>query len=273
MLTDVSSRVLSLQEAGYELFLSNSLGLAKADPEKILPGVGVEAAGWHVLDASKKDGLNVDLVKYSDIKLDKNREVGELFAAERGSGATRLFFVWVPRPVAHAILAGNALLTLHFHLLFHPPTWETCYKRTPYWQGTCLDWRPVVDAERDVCVADMDKKPLYVRLGLRYVSQYSRAIPQHLIALRGREPLMVFVAPVSDSRDFVDIVATSSLLALFRDTANFITSMITKGKQTEFAGAIGKVIVSGYSRSGTRLTAIMSQMSSSDLFFRSICHK
>jgi hypothetical protein len=267
VLIDVSSRVTAAQEKGYELFRPGPSGTPRADPEAVLPGAGIEAAGWKALDPTKLDGLNVGLVKYADIRLDKTREVGELFAAERTSGSTKFFFIWVPRPVVSAIRSGHPPSELQFHVLFHPPTWESCYVRTPYWDGTCPNWRPNIEAERDVCVADMDKQPIYVRLGLRYTNQYSRAIAQHLVALRSREPLIVYITPVATAHDFADIVKTSALLALLRDVANFITARITDGKQNEYSGALGKLMLSGYSRSGTRLAAIMNQLSPSDVFF------
>jgi hypothetical protein len=127
-------------------------GAAKADPERLIPGAEIEAAGWRVLDPTKPDGLNIGAVKYADIKLDKNREAGELFAVERTSGTTKFFFIWVSRPVVSAIRSGNPPSALHFHVLFHPPTWESCYVRTPYWHGTCPNWHPAIEAERDVCV-------------------------------------------------------------------------------------------------------------------------
>src|SRR4051812_39781730 len=133
MLNDVSDRVFALQEPGYELFRRERSGIVSADPDRLIPGSGIDAAGWTVLDASRPDGLNLRFVDYSSIKLDKQREVGDLVAVERPNAVTRLFFVWVPSTVVADMRSSSMPDRLHFHLLYHPPTWESCYVRTPYW--------------------------------------------------------------------------------------------------------------------------------------------
>ena len=266
MLTDVSDGVFALQEQGFELFSKDSSGAVGADPNKVVPDAGIQAAEWRVLDPQKPDGLSVGWVDYKSIKLDKVREAGELFAVDRTNGSPRLYLVWASRAIAAMIRQGGSD-PLNFHVLFHPPTWESCYKRTPYWNGVCSNWHPVADNEKDVCVQNMDQKPLYVRLGLRYCSQYSLAIPQHLIAVRGREPLVIYVTPVSDFHDFPDLVQTSTMLGILQEIADFLTAKVTAGKQTQYPGTVGKIILSGYSRSGTRLVSIMNSLSGKDVFF------
>jgi hypothetical protein len=113
MLTDVGSKVFVAQERGYELFKLDSAGKAVGDPERLLPGEEIEAAGWHILDPGKPDGLNYGPVKYADIRVDKSREAGALFAAERDSGKTTLFFVWLNRPIVSAIRSGRPSQAMH----------------------------------------------------------------------------------------------------------------------------------------------------------------
>jgi hypothetical protein len=264
---DVSGRVFELQEAAYALFRRDAAGIVEADPDRLIPGGGIDAAGWKVLDSGKPDGLDLRLVGYSAIKLDKNREVGDLVAVERPNAATRLFLVWVPSSVVADLRVRPAPDRLHFHILYHPPTWESCYVRTPYWDGVCPSWAPIRNEERDVCVPDMDQKPLYVRLGLRYLSRYSLAVPQHLVAQAGRKPRMIYVTPVADSRDFPDLVSPVGILSALREIADFLVSRHTKGAVTSFPGVVGNVVLSGYSRSGTHLAAVMARLSPGDAFF------
>jgi hypothetical protein len=141
MMRDVSEQVFELQEPGYALFRRDKAGVS-ADPDRLIPGSMIDAAGWRVLDPGKPDGLDLRSVNYSAIKLDKNQEVGDLVAVERPNAATRLFFVWVPSSVVSDLRDGAVLDRLHFHLLYHPPTWESCYVRTPYWDGVCPNWAP-----------------------------------------------------------------------------------------------------------------------------------
>ncbi len=267
MITDVSERVFQLQEAGYALFQRDATGRVSADPERIIPGTGINAAGRNVLDSTKPDGLNLSFIDYSAIKLDKRQEAGDLVAVERTDAATRLFFVWVPSTVIADMRSGNMPSALHFHILYHPPTWESCYVRTPYWDGRCPRWTPTYDREKDVCVPDMDKQPIYVRLGLRYASQYSLAVPHHLVAQTGRHPRVIYIAPVASNRDFADLQSSRGILSALGEIADFLSGRETNGKATKYSGAIGQVTVSGYSRSGTHLAALMRQLSSRDPFF------
>lgn len=243
---DVSSVILPIQEEWVKVFVPGPGGTPVPDPARLVPGDRTDAAGWHVLDPKAKDGVTVTPVKYADVHLDPVKESGRFWALERDRGATRLFFVWAP-PALLTELAGPTAANLDVHVLFHPPTYETCYRNTPYWQGSCKDWRGAG------CTSDMQSEHLYVRLGLRYAAVDFHAIAHHLIALRGRRPRMAYVVPVADIGNFADLMRPDRLMEVLGEIASFLRTAVLPGSQAQDQGPVGKVMLSAYSRSGTRL--------------------
>ncbi|WP_331765729.1 hypothetical protein [Embleya sp. NBC_00896] len=241
---DVTAVVEPLQEAWAKIFVPGPGGTAVVDPDRLVPSDKIAVAGWHVLDRSSPDGVTVTPVKYADIHLDRAKEAGKVWALERDSGDTRLFFVWAPPALLSELAAGGAS-GVDVHVLFHPPTYETCYRNTPYWNGRCRDWHG------KSCSADMQDQHLYVRLGLRYTAVDFLAIAHHLVAQRGRKPRMAYVLPVADNRDFADLTRPDQLMNVLGEIANFLRAAVRPGTQAQTP--VGKVMLSAYSRSGTRL--------------------
>jgi hypothetical protein len=242
---NVSTVVEPLQEAWVKVFVPGPGGTAVPDPDRLVPGDKIAVAGWHILDPTSPDGITVKPVKYADVHLDRVKESGKFWALERDRGSTRLFFVWAP-PALLSELAGGGTSGVDVHVLFHPPTYEACYRNTPYWNGRCRDWRGTG------CAADMQDQPLYVRLGLRYAAVDFLAVAHHLIALRGRKPRVAYVVPVADDADFADLTHPGQLMDVLGEIASFLRT--AAGAQGQVR--VGKVMLSAYSRSGTRLLGV-----------------
>ncbi|OKH36207.1 hypothetical protein NIES2119_18050 [[Phormidium ambiguum] IAM M-71] len=217
---------------------------------------GIENPSAPLFNKSSLDGLDIKYIKFNNWKVDPS-DVGKIYALDRQAETTRLFFVWVPQHLSSEIQSGKIDQPLNFHLLFHPPTYESCYLNTkPYWNGKCKDWRG------EGCDPSMQDQPLYVKLGLRYLYQDFRVIAHHLMAAPFIIPNLIYVVPVSDNTNFKDLIQPSKMLDVFREISEFLLKKQTISTQ------VGKVIISVYSRSGDRLEKMMLSRSTNSDFFR-----
>lgn len=259
VMKDVSRTVIDLHPVG--LFRRGPAGEVEQDPGALLPGAGLGKFGWTILDKRAKDGLSYHYEPFSTAGIsDGNRKdiAGRAFALERDSGTTRLFFVWLPTTLVNRISNGTLLAPLNFHVLFHPPTYESWYKGTrPYWTGKL----------------PKDKVPYYVRLGIRYlcsdVNPWGgfKSVANHVMAVTGREPNLAYVVPVADhTGNFADMITPDGMLSTLNDVYRSLLTLLNAPDKPRF-DTIGHVMVSGYSHSGTRLVDLMAQFNQKHPFF------
>lgn len=259
MMRDISSEFIALQEPGYELFkISNNI--LRVNEQVVFPGDHLDTVGWTILDRQQLDGLNLRQLKFKDFGWDKSNlnvdpsKLGRIYALERDVGKTRLFLVWIPDRIVKRLRNQSLHQPLAAHVLFHPPTYELCYRNTPYWRGKCADPR---DPHSNACSDDMKDKSIYLRLGVRYLANDFLAIAHHLLAVKDRQPLLMYIVPVADTSDFSDLMKPEELLKALYEVYEF---MVRDLKGVIQADRIGHVMLSGYSRSGTHLEAIMKQV-------------
>jgi hypothetical protein len=253
-MNDDNLRVLELQSI--PVFKRDPKGPVVSDPNQLLPWNEVLKAGWTVLDPTKPNGLNVSQVRYADAGLDtpekKARVTGQLFALNRQSGGTRLFFVWVPGSVIRRLENASLPAPLNAHVLFHPPTYEEEYLNTqPYWSGR----------------NPRSNKAHYVDLGIRYACSDFRAIAHHVLAVSGKDPYTVYVVPVADNKyNFADLIVPPQMLRILREIYEFLARRFSPQGRPQF-DQVGRIMLSGYSRSGNRLTEIMKTLNKHQSFF------
>ncbi|MEE6136880.1 hypothetical protein SKC41_11110 [Mycobacterium sp. 050128] len=246
---DVSTTVQAIQPLPL-LVPDKTTGALIADPEMLLPGDELRNFDFHILDNSVKalEGWTYSAKKYSTAGVtskNKQKAAGRVFVLDRERGTTRLFFVWIPNLLVSRMAAGKLPSPLNFHVLFHPPTYETEYKETPYWDGK----RP------------SDSTAHYVKLGIRYLAQDFKAVAHHVMAVSQREPNLAYVVPVAEHQgNFDDILTPVALKTVLGELYDFVARQLNSGKAPQF-DTIGKVMVSGYSRSGDRLAALMANQS------------
>ena len=261
---DVGDQVLSLQSV--PLLRRDASGRVTADPDHLMPWNEVLKFGWTVLDGARPDGLSYSLVKYSEAGIDspdkKAVAAGKVLVIDRETGPTRLFFVWLPTSLARALEAATLPAPVNFHVLFHPPTYEPNYSRTrPYWAGRHpkeeKDGKPTSDSE----------KALFIELGIRYLCSDFRAVVHHVMAVTAKDPSMMYVVPVADfPANFSDLIDPDTLQATLRDIYQFIARRLAPQRAPQF-DRIGKVMLSAYSRSGDRLTELMTKVGAGHRFF------
>jgi hypothetical protein len=90
--------------------------------------------------------------------------------------------------------------------------------------------------------------------------------PRLLDAL-AKDPYVMYVVPVADSpANFSDLINPDTLQATLRDIYHFIARRLAPQRTPQF-DKIGKVMLSGYSRSGNRLTELMMKVGTGHKFF------
>jgi hypothetical protein len=238
---DVSAEVARLQQV--KLLVTKPDGTIAADPGVLLAGADLWKFGFKILDKSRPDGFTFYLQTFTAAGLDgdtRTRAAGRFYAVEDPDATTRLLFVWLPTPLARALEAGNLEQPLNFHVLFHPPTYEQNYVRTPYWNG------------KDPQTSTAE----YVHLGMRYLCVDFAAIAHHVLAVSARTPNTAIVIPVADNPgNFADMVTGAGMVRKLYGLYDFLSRQANPSVPPRF-DKIGKVMVSGYSRSGNRLVAL-----------------
>jgi hypothetical protein len=216
---------------------------------------GIDVPGWHVLDPSKPNGLNVRQIDYPNVAGGLKNELGTVLVGEREKGATRLFLLWVSR-TAERNLKARAFDKVNLHLIFHTPPFD-CYTSTDYWTGTCT-----IDGLNNACLHfGLKGQQPYVSLGIRYLCSDFRAVAQHLLAVSGRQPNVIYVVPVADERNFSDLVSGDALTRLAQEVVIFAAQQVANSTIVDGFVDFGKVMVSGYSRSADRIEELMKGMS------------
>jgi hypothetical protein len=116
----------------------------------------------------------------------------------------------------------------------------------------------------------MQDKPLYLKLGHRYLSTDFRAIAQHFSAGRGPStPNLLYVVPVADTKNFSDLVQPATLMTVLGEVLEGVVSAVRGHAAPKLASAVvGKIIISAYSRSGNRLEVLFSSLNSEKGFFK-----
>jgi hypothetical protein len=231
---DVSAQVRDMQPL--PLFRPDGT----ADPAALLPGRGFGVFDRDIFDVTRPDGFT-----YRQRPMPSG-PAGRVFVAERGSGTTRLFFVWVPPALADRIRDRSLTAPLNFHVVLHPPTYEAEYLAArPYWRGGT---------------------PQYVRLGIRYLCEDFKAVAHHLTAWPDADPNLVYVVPVADHpANFADLVSPDGLTAALAELAGFVSDRLA-AQPPQFTD-IGRIMLSVYSRSGDRLVALMNRLAPGSEFF------
>ena len=239
--------------------------------EVLLPGVrgqrGIEVPAWHVLSPNKLNGIDIRQLNYDDVPGKLINELGTLLVAERETGTTRLFLIWVSRTAA-VNLRAKAWDKINVHLLFHPPTYEDCYSESPYWTGNCT-----IKGKDNWCekAGIMGQRP-YVQLGVRYLCSDFRAVAQHLLAVSGLEPNVIYVTPVADNRyganNFNDILSAEAMTRLIEELIIFSAQQVAGSTIKDGIIEFGNVMLSGYSRSGDRIEKLMGSISNNRVFQR-----
>ena len=257
MMNDVTAKVASI---------ISKAPLPDGDPSTVLTTMKSQALdlpGAQVLDDKSPDGITIKSTPFNAAQYAPDGKFGQVFVFERDTGDTRLFFVWVPPYLIDGIRKDNVDGRFNFHVLFHPPTYEECYKNTPYWDGACTRW------QGEGCDDTMQDKPLYLKLGLRYLSTDFRAIAQHFSAGAGPlVPNLMYVVPVADIKNFSDLVQPPVLMTVLGEIIEGVVSAIlNRPVSFRASSAVGKIVISGYSRSGTRLPALFSSLASEKVFF------
>lgn len=269
---DVNFIVLELQSI--PVFKRDPNGPVVSDPNQLLPRNELLKAGQAILDPTKPNGLNIGQVRYADAGLDtpekKARAAGQLFALERFAlervdpapgdvrvhgrlpGGTRLYFVWVPGAVIRRLEKADLPAPLNAHILFHPPAYEEEYRNTrPYWGGR----------------NPKSNQAHYVDLGIRYSCSDFRAIAHHLLAVSEKDPYLMYVVPVADNdHNFSDFIDPPKMVRILREIYEFLARRFSPRKRPQF-DQIGRIMLSGYSRSGNRLTEIMKTLNKHQNFF------
>jgi hypothetical protein len=186
---------------------------------------------------------------------------GRLFILERidnpsDKGRTRLFWVWVsPALVAQMTAPGTTgEVPVKAHVLFHP--FGNLHEYPAYWQGGI----------------DPLRIPNFLELGARYLCKEKQTVAQHFCAARpgGTAPgadgfaekkcpwAMMVVVPVSSSASFTSLGDPAELQDALEEIARRchegVTGKVVAGRPVK----LQRVAVSGYSRSGAVLQALMS---------------
>ncbi|QKW22876.1 hypothetical protein HUT16_30685 [Kitasatospora sp. NA04385] len=243
-MNDVVQRVVELQDADHRFF---SPGPSSTPAPDLLMPYGIDMAGVRVLDQDADDGVTVEVADYGALKVNPWKDCGRLLVLERDTGATRLFFVWVPKAL-DAELAAGSTAPLDVHLVLHPSVSWPCYTNTPYWDGRCRDgWQ-----NWHCSPPTMREQPVFVQVGLRYAATDFHLAAQHVVAVPGQRPRMALVVPVADPRSyFTDLADPSALVPALGDVADFLRRRAGLG--IGGAASVGKVMVSVYSLSGNLL--------------------
>lgn len=250
---DVADAILPLQD--WKLFRHEASGDIVVDPNVVLPGTTLWKSGWRILDASAVDGITLKETPFTDAGIDsdarKATAAGRVFAIDAESGTTRLCFVWVPTYLVRALQEGTLREPPNFHVLFHPPTYETYYKKTrPYWTGL----QPKVEDGGDPRFAG---KAMYVWLGQRYLCSDFFAVAHHVMAVTARDPALIYVVPVADHpANFGDLIDPDGMLRILLSLYHFIARKLAPAHAPRFE-RVGRIMLSAYSRSGDRLTTLM----------------
>ena len=242
MMRDVTSEVKELLRQAYEkekdwdpdtYYMKNPfIVLGQRD--------GANVPEWQALDQHKEDGLNLHYVRFREKKIDDSKieQIGNIVALERDTGKTRLFFVWVPPKTLFDPTSVNDASPIDYHILFHPPTYEDKYQ-VPYWNGF------------------YQKNPTFVTLGLRYLFWDYPIIAQHLLTSPAPWSRLVCVIPIAafegGNANFNDVIVPTEMMNVLREIGEFLL------KKNTSSSSVGKIILSGYSRSGDRLVKMLDQ--------------
>jgi hypothetical protein len=258
---DVSQKFFNLQEKSHSLFKKNADGTIGVDVDTVLPWNALNTVNRGILNSASPDGLSLRLMEFDKFGWSKKdlsssaEKLGKFYALERETGTTKLFLVWVPERIQKRLKNSTLRAPLNAHVLFHPPTSEhDYYKNTPYWDGVCSQ------SKED---ASMQGKHTYLMLGVRYFANDYLSIAQHVLAVTDKQPLLMFVVPVADQGDFSDLMRPTDLMKMLFELYEFLSR--DNGGKMQF-DQIGKLMLSGYSRSGTKLETIISQVDDKPFF-------
>lgn len=185
---------------------------------------------------------------------------GRLFILERidnptEKNRTRLFWAWVS-PALVAAMSGHTAgdLSIKAHVLFHP--FGNIHEYPAYWQGGI----------------DPLAVPNFLELGARYLCKEKQTVTQHFCAVRpgGSKPgadgfadkkcpwAMMVVVPVSSSLSFASLGDPAELQDALEQIARRCHEGVTGKVPAASPVKLARVAVSGYSRSGAVLQALLS---------------
>ena len=212
----------------------------------------------------------VGLINYKMREKLDEKLIGRIFILERNDrqadkDKTRLFFVWLsPKLVEHFKSTTANAADVKASVIFHPLGGLDRYPA--YWNG-------------DI---DPPKFPNFLELGARYLCKEKHSVTQHICALKPvKEPgkrvqldasssviSVMVVVPVASARAYMNMANPAELEEALKQIARRCHEGVTSTIATGQAPMISRVAVSGYSRSGVLLRALLNNSKLNEPFLR-----